>query len=208
MMDRTHDVAVVRFVARSSWRRGSKRRGRATVRPWGGRCHRSAIISCSWPMKDLSRRCKAKGNASDLVQETFLQAQRGVQSFRGRTASEWRHWLRKILIRNMAQERRRFAATAKRQVQREVAIPDEMQLEYARLHRDSQPRSGAARARGGLDRGTGTPAGPLSGGRHLASSGAALVRGDRPAVRDQRRGGPQALDAGAGSLTEGTWSSP
>ena len=73
---------------------------------------------------------KGKGNASDLVQETFLLAQRGVQSFRGRTAGEWRQWLRKILMRNMAQERRRFAATAKRLVQREVAIPDEMQLEY------------------------------------------------------------------------------
>jgi RNA polymerase sigma-70 factor, ECF subfamily len=74
---------------------------------------------------------KAKGNASDLVQETFLLAQRGVQSFRGRTASEWRHWLRSILIRNMAQERRRFAATAKRQVQREVTITNEMLPENA-----------------------------------------------------------------------------
>src|SRR5271168_577725 len=74
----------------------------------------------------LEPELKAKGNASDLVQETFLQAQRGVETFRGRTASEWRHWLRKILIRNMAQERRRFAATGKRQVQREVTIGDEM----------------------------------------------------------------------------------
>jgi RNA polymerase sigma-70 factor, ECF subfamily len=73
---------------------------------------------------------KGKGNASDLVQETFLLAQRGMQNFRGRTAGEWRQWLRKILVRNMAQERRRFTATAKRLVQREVAIPEEMQLEY------------------------------------------------------------------------------
>jgi RNA polymerase sigma-70 factor (ECF subfamily) len=74
---------------------------------------------------------KVKGNASDLVQETFLRAQRGVENFRGRTADEWRHWLKSILIRNMGQERRRFAATAKRQVQREVTIPDEMQLKDA-----------------------------------------------------------------------------
>jgi RNA polymerase sigma-70 factor, ECF subfamily len=71
---------------------------------------------------------KAKGNASDLVQETFLLAQRGVENFRGRTASDWRHWLKRILIRSIAQERRRFATTAKRQVQREVTIPDGMQL--------------------------------------------------------------------------------
>jgi RNA polymerase sigma-70 factor (ECF subfamily) len=77
----------------------------------------------------LDQALKGKGNASDLVQETFLLAQRGVRHFRGRTAGEWRQWLRKILVRNMAQERRRFTATAKRMVQREVKIPDEMQLE-------------------------------------------------------------------------------
>jgi RNA polymerase sigma-70 factor, ECF subfamily len=71
---------------------------------------------------------KAKGNASDLVPETFLLAQRGVENFRGRTASDWRHWLKRILIRSIAQERRRFATTAKRQVQRELTIPDGMQL--------------------------------------------------------------------------------
>ena len=82
--------------------------------------------------ESLQPALKAKGNASDLVQETFLLAQRGVQQFRGRTASEWRHWLRSILIRSMAQERRRFAGTAKRQLQREVALPDRMPLEDAR----------------------------------------------------------------------------
>ncbi len=74
---------------------------------------------------------QAKGTASDLVQDTFLQAQRCVQQFRGRTASEWRHWLRSILIRNLAQGRRRFAATAKRQVQREVTVPETIPLEDA-----------------------------------------------------------------------------
>jgi RNA polymerase sigma-70 factor, ECF subfamily len=81
--------------------------------------------------ESLQPELKAKGNASDLVQETFLQAQRGVQQFRGRTATEWRHWLRSILIRSIAQERRRFAATAKRQVQREVTVSDMMPLEDA-----------------------------------------------------------------------------
>jgi len=79
----------------------------------------------------LEPELKAKGNASDLVQETFLRAQRGIEGFRGRTASEWRHWLRSILVRNLAKERRRFAATAKRQVQREVTIPDGIRLDCA-----------------------------------------------------------------------------
>jgi RNA polymerase sigma-70 factor (ECF subfamily) len=69
---------------------------------------------------------QAKGNASDLVQETFLMAQRGVAGFRGRTASEWRLWLRSILIRNLAKQRRRFGATAKRFIYREVTLHEAM----------------------------------------------------------------------------------
>ena len=80
----------------------------------------------------LKPELRAKGNASDMVQETFLRAQRGIDGFRGRTASEWRHWLRRILVRNLAEEGRRFRATAKRQVQREVTIPEGTQFECAR----------------------------------------------------------------------------
>jgi len=80
----------------------------------------------------LNPELRAKGNASDLVQETFLRAQRGIEGFRGRTASEWRHWLRSILVRNLAHESRRFGATAKRQVQREVTIPEGMRLDCTR----------------------------------------------------------------------------
>jgi DNA-directed RNA polymerase specialized sigma24 family protein len=80
----------------------------------------------------LKPELRAKGNASDLVQETFLRAQRGIEGFRGRTASEWRHWLRSILVRNLAEEGRRFVATAKRQVQREVTIHEESRLDCTR----------------------------------------------------------------------------
>jgi RNA polymerase sigma-70 factor (ECF subfamily) len=79
----------------------------------------------------LKPELRAKGNASDLVQETFLRAQRGIEGFRGHTASEWRGWLRSILVHNLAEERRRFAATAKRQLQCEVAIPEGVRLECA-----------------------------------------------------------------------------
>src|SRR5262249_9079353 len=74
---------------------------------------------------------QAKGNASDLVQDTFFLAQRGVGGFRGHTASEWRIWLRSILIRRLAKERRRFKATAKRLIQREVTMPDEVSFDCA-----------------------------------------------------------------------------
>jgi RNA polymerase sigma-70 factor, ECF subfamily len=81
--------------------------------------------------EELEPALQSKGNASDLVQETFLRAQGGVEAFRGRTASEWRHWLRSILVRNLAQERRRFRSTAKRQVRLEVTVADERRLEAA-----------------------------------------------------------------------------
>jgi RNA polymerase sigma-70 factor, ECF subfamily len=82
--------------------------------------------------EELDPALQRKGNASDLVQDTFLRAQRGVEDFRGRTASEWRGWLRSILVRNLAQERRRFRSTAKRQVQLEVKIGEQVWLETAR----------------------------------------------------------------------------
>jgi RNA polymerase sigma-70 factor, ECF subfamily len=80
----------------------------------------------------LKPELRAKGNASDMVQETFLRAQRGIEGFRGRTASEWRHWLRSILVRNLAEEGRRFGATAKRQIQREVTIRELIGLDCKR----------------------------------------------------------------------------
>ena len=80
----------------------------------------------------LKPELQAKGNASDLVQETFLRAQRGFERFRGHTAAEWRAWLRRILERNLAEERRRFGATAKRQIGREVPIHEEPRLDCAR----------------------------------------------------------------------------
>ena len=67
---------------------------------------------------------KAKQGASDLVQETFLQAQEHISTYRGCSPNEWRSWLRSILIRNMANTRRHFEMTAKRTVHREVPLPE------------------------------------------------------------------------------------
>ncbi len=70
----------------------------------------------------LGLELRSKTNPSDLVQETFLRAVRHFESFRGRTAGEWRVWLRKILERNLAEHARQFAATAKRELRREIAL--------------------------------------------------------------------------------------
>jgi RNA polymerase sigma-70 factor (ECF subfamily) len=61
-----------------------------------------------------------KGGASDLVQETFLEAQRDIGRFAGSTTGEWVGWLRTILEHNAANFRRSYLATEKRDVSREV----------------------------------------------------------------------------------------
>src|SRR5262245_57893740 len=45
---------------------------------------------------------RAKADASDLVQQTMLEAYRGFEHFAGQTEAEWLAWLRRILDHNAA----------------------------------------------------------------------------------------------------------
>jgi RNA polymerase sigma-70 factor, ECF subfamily len=65
---------------------------------------------------------QAKVDASDLVQQTLLDAHRGLANFRGRTEGEWLGWLRQILSHNAADFVRHYGATEKRKAAREVRI--------------------------------------------------------------------------------------
>ncbi len=65
---------------------------------------------------------RAKSGASDIVQQTFLEAQRDFAGFHGQTEGELRAWLRRLLIHNLANFRRHCQATDKRQVGREVHL--------------------------------------------------------------------------------------
>jgi RNA polymerase sigma-70 factor, ECF subfamily len=65
---------------------------------------------------------RAKVDASDLVQQTLLEAYRDFHKFRGTTEAEWLAWLRQILAHNAANFVRSYRGTAKRQAQREVAL--------------------------------------------------------------------------------------
>lgn len=65
---------------------------------------------------------KAKVDASDLVQQTLLEAHRGMANFRGETEAEWLGWLRQILAHNAADYVRRFHGVEKRRVGREVSL--------------------------------------------------------------------------------------
>jgi RNA polymerase sigma-70 factor (ECF subfamily) len=65
---------------------------------------------------------QAKGGASDLVQETFLEAHRDFARFQGTTEAELLAWLRCLLLNNVANFARSYRATDKRQVDREVPL--------------------------------------------------------------------------------------
>ncbi len=68
---------------------------------------------------------RTKVDASDLVQQTLLEAHRGLDDFRGETEAEWLAWLRQILSHNAYDFIRRFKQTEKRRVQREISLDGE-----------------------------------------------------------------------------------
>jgi RNA polymerase sigma-70 factor, ECF subfamily len=72
--------------------------------------------------QELDPDLRAKGGASDLVQATFLKAQRRFDAFHGDTAAELRAWLRQVLLNTLADFRRQYRATGKRRVGREVHL--------------------------------------------------------------------------------------
>jgi RNA polymerase sigma-70 factor (ECF subfamily) len=72
--------------------------------------------------QELDPVVRAKGGTSDLVQETFLEAQRDFSGFRGASAGEVRAWLRRLLLNNMINFTRRYRGTDKRQVLREAPL--------------------------------------------------------------------------------------
>jgi RNA polymerase sigma-70 factor (ECF subfamily) len=72
--------------------------------------------------RELDSALQAKGGASDLVQDTFLEAQRDFAQFHGVSAAELQAWLRQLLLNNLADFRRHYRGTDKRDVGREVPL--------------------------------------------------------------------------------------
>jgi RNA polymerase sigma-70 factor (ECF subfamily) len=71
--------------------------------------------------RECNEELRAKGGASDLVQETFLKAHRHFNRFHGETERELLAWLRQLLLNNLVSFRRLFVA-GKRRVGREVTL--------------------------------------------------------------------------------------
>src|SRR6516165_7198073 len=72
--------------------------------------------------RELDPDLRAKGGASDLVQETFLEAQRDFAQFQGSSEAELRAWLSRLLVNNVHNFTRRFRGTDKRAIDGEVAL--------------------------------------------------------------------------------------
>lgn len=66
---------------------------------------------------------QGKGGASDIVQETFLEAQRSFGHFHGTSHAELRAWLRQLLHHRVAKFGRRYRTTQKRNLERERVLP-------------------------------------------------------------------------------------
>jgi len=96
---------------------------------------------------ELDSDLRGKAGGSDLVQQTFMEANKALVSFRGQTEAELVAWLRRILLNNLANFRRQFRASGKRDVSREVAIAtgDSSVVGAGELQtQDSSPSSQAA----------------------------------------------------------------
>lgn len=72
--------------------------------------------------QELEPELQAKVGPSDVVQESFLEANRDFGQFHGRTQEDLLAWLRRILLHNLANVRRQFCGTDKRRLDREVPL--------------------------------------------------------------------------------------
>lgn len=69
----------------------------------------------------LDHRLRGRLDEADVVQVTFLEAQRDLHAFRGRHIEELLGWLRHILRNNIASAHQRHIYTQKRSAGREVS---------------------------------------------------------------------------------------
>ncbi len=80
----------------------------------------------------LGRMIQGKLDASDIVQQTMLEALQAIESFRGDNAATQAAWLRQILARNLANAVRDLNRE-KRDVHRERSIHADLDASASRL---------------------------------------------------------------------------
>ena len=71
---------------------------------------------------EIASDLQSKAGASDIVQDTMLEASRDIDQFEGRSEHELKGWLRRILRNNLANFVRSFKTSDKRRINLEVAL--------------------------------------------------------------------------------------
>jgi RNA polymerase sigma-70 factor (ECF subfamily) len=80
----------------------------------------------------MNAHLQSKLDASDLVQQTLLQAHRAMGDFRGQTDAEMAAWLRQNLARNVAHVQRDFCRE-KRDINQKRSLQQSIDASSARL---------------------------------------------------------------------------
>jgi RNA polymerase sigma-70 factor (ECF subfamily) len=98
----------------------------------------------------VGQRLQGKVDASDIVQETFLDAHRNFPRFRGTSEAQFVHWLRQILATKLATMLRHYLGTQGRDVRLEREIENSLDRSSVMLDRgleavQSSPSHQAAR---------------------------------------------------------------
>lgn len=91
---------------------------------------------------EMDRSIASKEGASDIVQDTFLLAQKNFDQFTGTSEAQFKRWLIRILQRHLARRRRHLKKVQKRTVDREVRLDTVVDMEtreIALASREPQP---------------------------------------------------------------------
>ena len=91
----------------------------------------------------VGKRLQGKVDASDVVQETFLEAYRHFPQFRGNTEAELVSWLRQILAARLTKLVRRYLGTRSRDVRIERELQAELDASSRLLDRGLVARVGS-----------------------------------------------------------------
>lgn len=98
----------------------------------------------------IDHRLQGKLDASDVVQETFLEAHRDFAQFRGNSEAELVGWLRQILVSNLANVVRHYRGSRRRDIRLERELAHEVDessrvLDHGLVARQSSPSQQAVR---------------------------------------------------------------
>ena len=137
--------ALPRTASVEEWIAEARRGSRAALDHLFGACLPYLQVAAH---QDLGAALRPRLDASDVVQETLIEAYRDFPRFQGESKKDLLAWLRQILHNNLANERRRHIGTAMRSVHCEVPLSatalNRLQ-DVARSDRESP--SGQAQAR-------------------------------------------------------------